>query len=114
MSDKYIVINDHVGRNVIGKLVSETEQTVTVNNPVYLHVQPQPTGQLDVQTFPAFFFEFLEDGTREKNNWTYFKSAISVSDVELKSLVIDQYLKINTPVQQEPVKNPKVISIDDI
>ena len=68
MSD-IITINDHIGRTVVGKSVEETDTTVTINNPVIIHTQPNAeNGQLQVQSFPYIFMEFLTD--KEKNNWT--------------------------------------------
>ena len=51
MQEKHVAIIDHVGRNIIGKLVEETDTIITIQNPVILHVQPQQNGQLEVQTF---------------------------------------------------------------
>jgi hypothetical protein len=115
MKEKHVALIDHVGRNIIGKLVSETETTITVNNPVILHVQPQQNGQLEVQTFPVFFFEFIDRSKRETNTWTYTKSSIVTSEVELDDRILYQYEKINTPSVEAPVQtSPKVISINDL
>ena len=95
MSD-IITINDHIGRTVVGKSVEETDTTVTLNNPVIIHTQPNPeNGQLQVQSFPYIFMEFLQD--KEQNNWTFDKSAIAVSDVQLDDRIIEQYENINNP-----------------
>ena len=85
MQEKYIAIVDHVGRTIIGKEIAQTETTLIVNNPVILHCQPEQNGSLNVQTFPLFFFEFIDKTKRENNNWTYTKSNIVLSDVELIS-----------------------------
>lgn len=116
MSDtKHVAIIDHIGRNIIGKLVGETDTTLTINNPVILHVQPEPNGQLQVQSFPVFFFEFIDKGSREKNDWTYTKSSVVVGDVVLDERILSQYEKINTPQPEAtPTKNPKIVSIDDL
>ncbi len=39
--------------------------------------------------------EFLQD--KEQNNWTFDKSAIAVSDVQLDGRIIEQYENINNP-----------------
>jgi hypothetical protein len=114
MKEKHVAIIDHVGRNIIGKLVEETDSSVTIQNPVILHVQPQATGQLEVQTFPLFFFEFTDKSEREKNAWTYNKSNIVTSNVVLDDRILSQYEKINTPPEEPKQTSPKVISIDDI
>lgn len=111
--EKHIALIDHVGRTIIGKVVGETESTLTVSNPVILHCQPQANGQLEVQTFPLFFFEFIDKGFKNQNNWTYTRSNIVESDVVLDERILSQYGKINTPLVEEP-KAPKVISINDL
>jgi hypothetical protein len=115
--DKHVAIIDQSGRNIIGKLVGDTETTITLNNPVILYVQPEQNGQLQVQSFPVFFFEFIDKNHRDQNNWTYSKSNVVTSDVVLDERILSQYEKINTPqVQLETpsTTGPKVISIDDI
>ena len=114
--DKTIV--DHIGRTVIGNVVKEDAKTLTLNNPVIIHVQPdQQSGQLQVQSFPYIFIEFLKD--KKQNNWTFNKTVISVSDVELDDKIITQYENINNP--QPPIAGappaeggePEVIKLFD-
>lgn len=119
---KHTVIIDQIGRNIVGELVSDDDKTITLNNPVIVHVQPehdpqtgQPTGQLQVNTFPVFFFEFIDPDHRERNHWTWDKSSIALGSVELAEKVKMQYEKINVP--QEPKADdskPNVIKIDDL
>ena len=118
--DKKIkTIIDHIGRTVIGVVVKEDTKTITLNNPVIIHVQPdQQSGQLQVQSFPYIFMEFLKD--KDKNNWTFTKTAICTSDVELDDRIISQYDNINNPqppIQSSsapgPVKDPEVIKLFD-
>jgi hypothetical protein len=105
MADTKIkTIVDHIGRTVVGKSTKETKDSITLFNPVIIHVQPDPqSGQLQVQSFPYIFMEFLKD--KDKNNWTFDKSAISVSDVELDERIITQYENINNP--QPPIQEPQ-------
>jgi len=97
MADKKIqTIVDHIGRTVLGVVKKDTKDSITLFNPVIIHVQPdQQTGQLQVQSFPYIFMEFLQD--KEQNNWTFDKSAIAVSDVQLDDRIIQQYENINNP-----------------
>ena len=119
MADKEIkTIVDHIGRTVVGKLTKETKDVITLFNPVIIHVQPdQQTGQLQVQSFPYIFMEFLKD--KDKNNWTFDKSSISVSDVQLDERIISQYENINNPnppiqeAQQGTGEEPEVIKLFD-
>jgi len=104
MSD-IITIVDQIGRTVVGEKMGETDDTVTLSNPVIIHVQPdQQTGQLQVQSFPYLFMEFIK-GEEKKNNWVFYKSSIAISDVELDDKIVQQYNNINTPapnVEEEP------------
>jgi hypothetical protein len=114
---KHVVIIDQIGRNIIGKVTAETDTTITLNNPVILFAQPEQSGQIQVQSFPIFFFEFINKEFRGQNNWTFNKNVIVLSDVILDDRILFQYEKINTPPiepQSTPTSSPKVISIDDI
>lgn len=105
-------IVDHIGRTVIGEEVSQDDKTITLNNPVIIHVQPNPqNGQLQVQSFPYIFMEFLTTESRDKNHWTFNKSHIVLSEVELDSKIIAQYNNINTPQPQAPQGSPEVIKL---
>ena len=45
-------IIDHIGRTVVGVLKKEDTKSITLFNPVIIHVQPDPqSGQLQVQSF---------------------------------------------------------------
>jgi hypothetical protein len=113
----HIVIIDNIGRNIIGKLVGETDTTLTLHNPIIVFVQPQQGGQIEVQSFPVFFFEFISKDFRDQNNWTYQKSNITTSDVVLDDRILAQYEKINSPPvepQGVPSASPKIVSIDSL
>ena len=117
MADKPIkTIIDNIGRTVVGVLKKEDTKSITLFNPVIIHVQPDPqSGQLQVQSFPYIFMEFLND--KEKNNWTFNKAAISTSDVTLDDRIIQQYQNINNPKppiqEQSQQEEPQVISLFD-
>lgn len=115
MTPKYTAIIDQIGRTIIGVVVSESNDTITLNNPVILHCQPEASGQLQVQTFPLFFFEFIKKDAREYNDWTYTRANIITSNVELDEKIIAHYEKLNTPQPAVPnTITPNVISINDI
>jgi hypothetical protein len=106
------VIVDHIGRTVVGELASETEATLTLDNPVIIHVQPNPqTGQLQVQSFPYLFMEFIKPTARDNNKWTFNKQQIVLSTVELDDNIIAQYKGVNTPAVQQPQGDPEVIKL---
>ena len=68
MSDKknnLVAILDAGQRTIIGKLVGETADILTLENPVVVNIVPQydeitkqPTGQMALQLIPVFFREF--------------------------------------------------------
>jgi hypothetical protein len=113
---KHTVIIDQIGRTILGIETSNTSAELTLDNPIIVHFQPSQTGQLELQLYPLFFFELLEKGSREKNSWTYNKSAITVSNIELNADILSRYAAINTPPEPkvEVQNNPKVISINDL
>lgn len=105
-------IIDPIGRTVIGTVVEQDEKTITLNNPVIIHVQPNPqSGQLQVQSFPYIFMEFLTPESRNKNYWTFNKSSIVLSEVELEGKIIAQYNNINTPQTPTTQEEPEVIKL---
>ena len=118
MQEKHVVIIDHVGRTILGKVATEGESVLSLRNPVILHVQPKDGGQLEIQTFPLFFFEFIDKTERETNVWHFNRSNIVESDVVLDERILSQYGRINTPPVEAPASatgtNPKIISINDL
>ena len=97
MSKEIIAIVDQVGRTVVGVETGQTDDTLTLNNPVIVHVQPDPgNGQLQVQTFPYLFMEFIK-GDKQLNEWTFNKAAIATSTVKLTDQITQQYHAINNP-----------------
>lgn len=114
MKEDHRVIIDHTGRNILGVVTAETPDSITLYNPIILHFQPTPTGQLELQVFPLFFFELLDKEKRTQNSWTYSKSSIAISDLELNPDILARYAQINTPPTVQVQNNPKVVSIDDV
>ena len=117
MKETVVVFSDHIGRIVAGKLIDDNETTLVVNNPVIIHVEPQPqTGQLQVHTFPYVFMEFVKPEAREKGAWTFNKSQIVVSDVELDDRLLQSVLNINNAAaqpQEAPAGEAKVVNLFD-
>ena len=101
MADKkYITFIDSVGRAIFGVNTSETDDTITVQNPVMITVQQQEQGQMAVQLFPLFFQEFVvpdEDGKRY-NHFDFKKASMAVaSDLNIEPRIIEQYERIVNP-----------------
>ena len=113
MKEKHTVIIDQIGRTILGIESCQTDSEIVLDNPIILHFQPAQNGQLELQVFPLFFFELLEKGKREQNSWTFNKTSVAISNVELNADILSRYAQINTP--PAPVQdNPKVISINDL
>ena len=105
----YTVFIDQIGRTVMGNLITTTENTFTVQNPVIIHVQPNPqNGQLNVQAFPYLFIEFINPEDRDKNDWTFNKQNTVTSNVVLDKRIINQYEAINKTQKPE---EPEVIKL---
>ena len=106
-----IAIVDQVGRTVVGVETGQTDETLTLNNPVIVHVQPdQQNGQLQVQTFPYLFMEFIA-GDKKSNEWTFTKANIVTSTVKLTEQITAQYHAINNPAPAAPAEEPEVIQL---
>ncbi len=56
MADKKIqTIVDHIGRTVLGVVKKDTKDSITLFNPVIIHVQPdQQTGQTSSTVLPIY------------------------------------------------------------
>ena len=106
-----IAIVDQVGRTVVGVETGQTDETLTLNNPVIVHVQPDPqNGQLQVQTFPYLFMEFIA-GDKQNNEWTFNKANIVTSTVKLTEQITAQYHAINNPAPAVKEEEPEVIQL---
>ena len=119
MKEKHTVIVDQIGRTLLGVESSQTDTEITLDNPIVLHFQPAQNGQLELQVFPLFFFELLEKDKRDKNSWTFNKSSVGVSNVELNADILSRYRAINTPPEEKAApqsvdNSPKIVSINDI
>ena len=102
------VFLDTIGRTILGALVSEDTNTITVKNPAVVNITPNPTnGQISLQLLPLFFREFLADNT-EPTKWVYQKSLITrCQDITLDFKFLAQYSQIFAPIQAQPAEPPK-------
>jgi hypothetical protein len=124
MSDSkdYKVFIDNAGRCLFGEITLETDDFITVKNPVMITVQQQQNGQMAVQLFPLFFAEFVAPrGSDRSSEFTYSKASIATGgDFNIEPRIVDQYLKIvnpelvpNQPVNDNPAGEPEVIKLFD-
>jgi hypothetical protein len=97
---KYTTFIDNAGRSIFGIYSSETKTSITVDNPVMIHVAQQENGQMAVQLYPLFFAEFIkpaEDGSRA-TAFTYNKATLAIgTGFDLDPRIIEQYEKIINP-----------------
>lgn len=115
MEQKLQVIIDSIGRYILGKEVASDEKTLHLQYPVILHVQPNPqTNQLQIQTFPLFFGEFISSETRDNNVWIFNKSNIVIGDLTLDSKIVQQYNNLANPSQIiTPSGDPQIVKLFD-
>jgi len=96
----YTTFIDNAGRSIFGINSSETKTTITVENPVMIHVAQQENGQMAVQLFPIFFAEFVQPGENEsrKNYFTYTKSSVALGEgFNVDARIAEQYERIVNP-----------------
>ena len=97
---KYTTFIDNAGRSIFGINSSETKTSITVENPVMIHVAQQENGQMAVQLFPIFFAEFVQPGENEsrKNYFTYTKSSVALGEgFNVDARIAEQYECIVNP-----------------
>jgi len=117
MSDTLNLITfiDHIGRTTIGELVSNDETTFVVKNPAIIHVQPTPQGQLNVQTIPLYFREFVSDKNKEEGTqWKYsYANTVHGLNVENDQRLVDQYSKLFVDAPLVTPANAGVVKLFD-
>lgn len=107
---------DHIGRTLLGEIVDDSPTHLTVKNPAIIHVQPTPNGQLNVQTIPFYFREFISDKNKNSGTtWKFNKENLVIGvDIENDSRLVDQYKKLFAPVAAGPATDDqKVIKLFD-
>jgi len=111
-----ITFIDHIGRTIIAEQVEDTAAQLVVKNPAIIHVQPTQQGQLNVQTIPLFFREFISD--KHKNTgttWKFNKTNIVIGvNIENDARLLEQYEKLFSAVPATAsADNQKVIKLFD-
>ncbi len=113
MSDINIkILIDGTGRTIIGELVEDTETQIVLKNAATIYVQPNEAGQLQVQTIPLFFKEFMTlDGREQGVDYRFNKSQVTETNAGdiLDNKLIIQYEKIkeNITAPDEPQATPE-------
>jgi hypothetical protein len=113
-SKEIITFVDHIGRTLIGEKVEDTDggKAVVVKNPAIIHVQPTPQGQLNVQTIPLYFREFVgEKNKKEGTIWKFFYDSIVLGiNVENDTRLLEQYDRL---FSDAPAAAPAAASKDE-
>lgn len=119
MEQQIITFVDHIGRTLIGLYQGDTEDknSFLVKNPAIIHVQPTPNGQLNVQTIPLYFREFVGEKNKiEGTTWKFhYSSVVLGTNVENDSRLIEQYHKLFTSTAASTVQESqdKVVKLFD-
>ena len=113
-----ITFLDHIGRCILAEHVETTETRLTVKNPVILHAQPTPQGQLNIQTLPLYFREFLGEKTKETGSvWSYSLNSVVLGvDIDNDARLVQAYHNLWVPQQAAPAQpqgSPKVVKLFD-
>jgi len=112
MKETHTTLLDQYGRTIIGKKIDETDTTLTLNNPVIMHIEQQQDGGFGMKLLPILFMELLDKEDRGRNNWTYQKSNVVVGDVAIDADFVSRYTAINTPPADNSASSPKIVKID--
>jgi hypothetical protein len=88
---------------VVGEKLAETEDTISVKNPVIIHIQTQAqTAQINVQFFPVIMKEMLADGD-DSTEWLVLKKNITLCvNPVLNARLLAQYNHIFAPLHTIP------------
>ena len=108
---------DHIGRTILAEQVESDKTTLTVKNPAIIHVQPTQQGQLNVQTIPLYFREFIGDKSKNETVWKFNLASIVIGlDIDNDPRLVDQYNKLFTATVAPTAGNSveeKVIKLFD-
>jgi len=118
MSDtKTITFIDHIGRTVVGIYAGDTADSSSflVKNPAIIHVQPTQQGQLNVQTIPLYFREFVGEKSKENGTtWKYhYANVVLGVDIDNDPRLLDQYTKLFEAPVSAPSAEPSVVKLFD-
>jgi len=100
MSDTPNIITfvDHIGRTLLAEFVEDVDNgaSFVVKNPAIIHVQPTQQGQLNVQTIPLYFRDFVSEKNKtEGTKWKFHYASVVVGlNIENDQRLVDQYSKL--------------------
>jgi hypothetical protein len=107
---------DSIGRTILAEKLEDVDNGAAflAKNPAIIHVQPTPQGQLNVQTIPLYFREFVSDKNKEEGTiWKYsYANVVLGTNIENDGRLIEQYGKLFSDVPA-PTAQPDVIKLFD-
>lgn len=122
MSDtKIITFVDHIGRTLLGEFVEDVDggKSFVVKNPAIIHVQPTQQGQLNVQTIPLYFRDFVSEKNKQEGTlWKFhYESVVVGLNIENDDRLVKQYAALfaDAPLIQPAgnVADAKVVKLFD-
>jgi hypothetical protein len=122
MSDTLNIITfvDHIGRTLLAEFVEDVDNgaSFVVKNPAIIHVQPTQQGQLNVQTIPLYFRDFVSEKNKtEGTKWKFHYASVVVGlNIENDQRLVDQYSKLFAEpslIQPVAANDQKVVKLFD-
>lgn len=116
---KIITFVDHIGRTLLGEFVEDVDNgnSFIVRNPAIIHVQPTQQGQLNVQTIPLYFRDFVSQKNKDEGTkWKFHYASVVVGlNIENDERLVKQYqaLFADAPLIQPASSDAKVVKLFD-
>jgi hypothetical protein len=104
-----ITFIDHIGRTILAEEVSLDKNHLTVKNPAIIHVQPTQQGQLNVQTIPLYFREFLgPNSQKEGTSWKFnVANIVQGVDIDNDPRLVEQYHRLFSATPNITIPEPR-------
>lgn len=113
---------DNRGWLILGNVVNRSKDSIEIENPVQVSVNPTPQNQFQVQMFPLFFLEFINDESRaEPITWKFPVNLCTfpTNKIDMIDRLVNQYESVFSQVKNVPVipegaqPEPKVVKLLD-
>ena len=112
-----ITFIDQIGRTILAEKLEDADSGASflAKNPAIIHVQPTQTGQLNVQTIPLYFREFVgERNKTEGTIWKYsYANVVLGTNIENDARLLDQYTRLFADAPAAPTNEPSVVKLFD-
>ena len=112
-----ITFIDPIGRTILAEKLEDTDNGASflAKNPAIIHVQPTQNGQLNVQTIPLYFREFVGERNKiEGTIWKYsYANVVLGTNIENDARLLDQYAKLFADAPAAPANDPQIVKLFD-